>query len=203
MQCPVVPMPPQIAKLPRDHRGYPIFKMVTYPDGGHNFTGQSGDTVIECVEKKLCAICGEELGPVVAFLGPIGIFDVERRNVSDPPMHRECVEYAARVCPFILMGGWDREGKKGWNPEHSPEGTVGAERPGKLVMLIVDEYAVYWSQEGQPFFFLYKPEIARKVFHAKIGRKENDPPGHGRSHNKAAKKATRRSKHGCAIGARQ
>lgn len=191
-------MPDRVAKLPRDPRGYPIFKMITYPDGSYNFVGQSADAVLECVKDRLCAICGEELGPIVAFLGPEKIFDLHHKNVSDPPMHRECLEYAIQVCPYILRGGWDRKNEKqGWQ---GVKGTLGNTKPGKLVMVVVDEYAVFY-QDDQPFFYLHKAPLVKKVIHAKIGRENHHPPEDGCIHGKAAKKAARRAKRECAIRA--
>lgn len=97
-----VPMPERIARLPRDRRGYPIPVIVTYDTQGLPlFTVNDSAVHRKCVNKKLCAICGERLTKELWFAGgpqsalhPHGMY-------FDSAMHHECVTYAMQVCPYL------------------------------------------------------------------------------------------------------
>lgn len=99
-----VPMPDRIARLPRDSRGYPIPVIVTYDTAGLPlFTVNDSAVHRKCVDKKLCAICGERLTKELWFAGgpqsalhPHGMY-------FDSAMHHECVTYAMQVCPYLSM----------------------------------------------------------------------------------------------------
>lgn len=54
----------------------------------------------DCVEKRLCGVCGRELGYWIAFIG--GPKSVEGRAFHDPAMHVECAEYSLDVCPYMV-----------------------------------------------------------------------------------------------------
>lgn len=95
------PIPKRMRKLPKERRGYPV-PFVTMLDP---FTNEPDFRVLDvrrqmqCVNQKLCAMCGESLGKYIAFIG--GPRSRDGHSFFDPGMHRECAEYAAKVCPFI------------------------------------------------------------------------------------------------------
>ncbi|MDA4845968.1 hypothetical protein [Hoeflea poritis] len=92
-------MPPRIAKLRRDERGFPIPYFVAYYDGKPDFRVADENKLRKAIEHDHCWICGEKVGKYKAFvIGPMcGI----NRTISEPPQHRDCAIFAARNCPFL------------------------------------------------------------------------------------------------------
>jgi hypothetical protein len=97
-----VPVPERMAKLDRDARGYPIPWIVMRDlDGRPHFTINDTGRVIQAVKEDRCSICGETLFRGRWFIGgPGSAFHPDGAYV-DPPLHHECMRYAAQVCPFL------------------------------------------------------------------------------------------------------
>ncbi len=95
-----IPMPPAVAALPRDPRGYPVFYMVQPPPGQPaDFRVQNMAHKERAALRRLCGICGRSLGRRAWFLG--GPMCLGNHTFGEPPMHRECLDYALQVCPFL------------------------------------------------------------------------------------------------------
>jgi hypothetical protein len=93
-------MPAHIAALPQ-FKGYPIpFTNHVYPDGTPDFRVLDPEKVKACMERKLCGICGQPLGPKWVFAG--GPACRGSRLFSDPAMHEECGKFAYATCPYLL-----------------------------------------------------------------------------------------------------
>lgn len=95
------PLPQRFLKLPVDSRGYPIPWFVAEVDGKRDFRVADGRKRVLAVNKRLCWLCGEKLGRYLAFV--IGPMCVVNRNTSEPACHRECAEFAAIACPFLIL----------------------------------------------------------------------------------------------------
>lgn len=97
-----VPVPPRMAALPRDARGFPIPHIVFRDtDGRPHFTVNHEPLRQEAITRGLCSICGQPLFRGRWFVGgPLSAFD-EHGAYLDPPMHEECVAYALQVCPYL------------------------------------------------------------------------------------------------------
>jgi hypothetical protein len=97
-----VPIPERMAKLERDPRGYPVpYVVLRDNSGAPHFTVNDTGKVILCLKHDLCAICGGALMRGRWFLGgPAAAFDPAGAYL-DGPMHRECCDYAAQVCPYL------------------------------------------------------------------------------------------------------
>jgi hypothetical protein len=100
------PMPERIAQLPRDPRGWPIFKTIQQANGHYNFLAVVPERVVECADGRLCGICGEPLSYWIHFVG--GSLSVANRTFTEPPMHMECLSYAMAVCPFLAVPSYRR-----------------------------------------------------------------------------------------------
>lgn len=94
-------LPERVARLPIDHRGYPIPWFVAEIDGKRDFRVADGNKRVRAVRERLCWICGERLGAHLAFA--IGPMSAVNRNTSEPPSHRDCAEFAAKACPFLIL----------------------------------------------------------------------------------------------------
>lgn len=95
-----IDMPPRVATLPRDPRGYPIPYTVKRDESGKpDFRIIDPEKAMRAVRMRCCGICGETLGARIAFVG--GPLALANRLFTDLPMHRDCAIYALRTCPFI------------------------------------------------------------------------------------------------------
>ena len=96
-------IPDRMKHLERDQRGYPIpWTVFRDNDNRPHFTINDTLKVMRCTREDLCAICGVKLlrgrwfigGPKSA-LHPNGAY-------IDPPLHHECMQFAARTCPYLI-----------------------------------------------------------------------------------------------------
>lgn len=94
------PMPPRIARLPRNHVGYPIpWFVAVLDDGTRDFRIADNERKRDAIRFRKCWMCGETLGRHAAFtVGPMCALN---RISAEPPSHVACAVYAAKVCPFL------------------------------------------------------------------------------------------------------
>ncbi|HEV8502512.1 MAG TPA: hypothetical protein VGR63_13105 [Casimicrobiaceae bacterium] len=97
-------LPPRIAKLPIDSRGWPVpwfVDWITNADGVAVPDHRTMDPrkFYRAIKDRLCWVCGEPLGRWLAF--PIGPMCTITRTTPEPPSHRECVEWSVQHCPFL------------------------------------------------------------------------------------------------------
>lgn len=98
-----VPMPPPVAALPRDARGFPIPAFVYKPDGWR--PGQpldlrllDTDQALILMRARRCGVCGLPVGYRMWFIGgPMCLYN----RIFETPTHRECAEYAMLACPHL------------------------------------------------------------------------------------------------------
>jgi len=97
-----IPMPPRIAKLPRDARGYPVPYIVMRDKTGKPlFAANDADLVHRCLKQKLCPTCGEKLGKEKWFIGgPNSAFHPNGAYI-DSAEHYECATYSLQACPHL------------------------------------------------------------------------------------------------------
>jgi hypothetical protein len=92
-------LPPQMQKLPVDHRGFPVPWFVAWDDGKPVFPAMDRNKFHLALRQSRCWVCGGKLHANKAFvLGPMCC--VNRIN-SEPPSHVECAEFSAQNCPFL------------------------------------------------------------------------------------------------------
>lgn len=95
-------VPPRVAMLPRDHRGYPVPWFVAWvgkpkrPEFRVIGTGK----IDQAIREQRCWICGGLLFGQRAYV--IGPMCAVNRVSSEPPSHRACAVYAAKACPFLI-----------------------------------------------------------------------------------------------------
>ena len=95
-------MPPRIAALERDHRGYPIpWNVLRGDDGTPLFTINDDRKTARALRERICPICGVRLGRWLWFVGgPLSAFDPNGWYLN-LPAHVDCVEYALTTCPYL------------------------------------------------------------------------------------------------------
>lgn len=123
-----VEMPPRIAKLPRNHAGYPVPFFTPWIDGKPDFRLMDEEKIHLAMHHRLCWICGEGLGRIVSYVA--GPMCAVNRISAEPPSHTDCAEYSAKVCPFMTMP--KKERREGRMPEEArdPAGVMIARNPG-------------------------------------------------------------------------
>lgn len=128
-----VPLPKQVAQLPRDKRGFPITFVAEWGSGhmeviptpfGWNRLGCScsvgeGEPLLGhvcperawvCLMERRCGVCSRPIKPTTraVFLGSIAL-----DHFTEAPVHLGCGRYAAAVCPGIstpkedVVGAWE------------------------------------------------------------------------------------------------
>lgn len=102
---PVGHMPPRIAKLRRDARGYPVPAFVAWVHGADgkplpDFRAIKPGYVLRCIQERRCWICGQHLVEKRAAY-VIGPMCMANRISAEPPSHEACARFAATECPFL------------------------------------------------------------------------------------------------------
>lgn len=141
-----IEMPPRVAALPRDARGYPIPHAVMYDAAGvPDFRVIDPQKWVRAAQLRRCGVCGETLGSHLAFVG--GPLSMANRLFSDLPMHRDCAIYALRTCPFLAA-------PKFMYARALPDGTkvsanVSPERPERFGLGICRDYHLGRLPDGE------------------------------------------------------
>ena len=162
-----IPIPDFLSHLPT-HNGMPIPATVFVAENGvPDFRVTDHRKWHKIVMNRLCGICGEPLGKVVAFIG--GEKSMESRFFFDMAMHEQCAEFSARVCPFIALG-------KSYSMRDMPKGAteiasipdVKADRMG--IMRCLDYRRVMFK--GDPNIYLEARYIQSVTWIEKRGHHE-------------------------------
>jgi hypothetical protein len=107
--------------------GLPVPWFVAWVDGKPDFRVVDTQKMRIAHRNKRCMLCGETLGVHVSFtVGPMCTIN---RVSSEPPSHRDCCEYAVKVCPFLSD---PEKGRRDANlPDHQSAAGFGVKRnPG-------------------------------------------------------------------------
>ena len=141
--------PPRIARLPTDHRGYPVPWFVAYfrdgkevarPEGAPDFRVLASGKRELAVKKRLCWVCGEPLGVHQVFA--IGPMCAVNRTTMEPPSHRGCAEYSVQACPFLTVPRRRRDDRGLEDIPHHVSGVMIARNPGATAL---------WESAYRPF----------------------------------------------------
>ena len=134
-------LPPRIANLRVDSRGFPVPWFVHWNrDGTPDFRIIGEGKFAEAVRMRRCWVCGGRLGKWLAFV--IGPMCVLNRISGEPPCHKDCAIFAAKTCPFLTNPGMRRnavramEGERVMHPDHIDR------NPGVTAIWITQSYAV-------------------------------------------------------------
>lgn len=142
-------MPVRLKKLPLDDRGYPVPWFVDWIDGKPEFRAADPQKYIDAIRKKLCWVCGEQLGTYLCFVaGPMcGI----NRTSAEPPGHLECGRWSAQNCPFLNNPHAVRREDQLVNNEQLRESAPGfaiCRNPGVAMLWVTRQYEVFPDGKG-------------------------------------------------------
>lgn len=159
------PLPWRMQGLPIEERGYPVPKFVQWMDadgrptppgiGRPDFRVASREHFVRCVRRKVCWLCGMDLGNRVAF--NIGPMCAVNRVSSEPPSHPECARYAAMACPFLVRPHARRR-EAGLPERHEALGGCSIPRnPGVALVWITTSYQLFPDGMGGQLFRVGDP----------------------------------------------
>lgn len=141
------PIPARLRSLPVD-RGYPVPWFVPFIDGKPEFRMGDPEKLLRAIKGRLCWVCGEQLGRYMAFV--IGPMCSINRISAEPPCHKECAEFSAMACPFLI--GKQPERREGDLPKALPEvGLMIRRNPGCCAVWITTEYDLVRAGHGVLF----------------------------------------------------
>lgn len=127
-------IPPAMAALPVDHRGYPVPWFVEWIDGAPDFRVVSPDRMVRAVRLDLCWACGTPIGSQRRAYVSGPMCSINRTN-GEPPCHVACADWSARACPFLTRPHMRRRDKG--LPEASAFHPAGLLRnPGAMVVWV-------------------------------------------------------------------
>jgi hypothetical protein len=164
------PMPPAIAELPVDARGYPVPWFVAWIDGRPDFRVIGEDKTALAHNQKLCWICGRHLGSYLAFV--VGPMCAVNRISAEPPSHRRCAEFAAQACPFLVLPKAQRRNANLPTTARDPAGHMIRRNPGVALVWVTKSYRVVRAPrpDGSPGV-LFEMGDPREVLCFAEGRK--------------------------------
>lgn len=139
------PLPPRVATLPVDERGYPVPWFVAWIDGKPEFRVADGGKRVQALQENLCWVCGQKLGVFRSFV--IGPMCSVNRISAEPPSHRECAEFSVKACPFLSKPHMVR--RENNLPEGADcDGVMIARNPGCTAIWTTKSYRIVADGRG-------------------------------------------------------
>lgn len=155
-------MPPRIAKLPVDARGYPVPWFVAWVDGPDGpetvpeFRAMDRRKFRRAVKERRCWVCGDPLGRWLTF--PIGPMCTITRSISEPPSHLECAQWSVRNCPFLANPAMVRNEKDIPADAQEAAGFGIKRNPGVMCLWVTREYELFDDGTGRAMITIGPPE---------------------------------------------
>lgn len=143
-----IPEPANVRHLPIDpKRGIRVPWFVAWVDGAPEF--RATDKLRDAIRFELCWVCGRRRGRYGTFcIGPMcGV----NRTTAEPPCHRECAVWSARVCPFLTRPHARRRER------NLPEGSTDAagiaikRNPGVALLWTTRDWKLFPAEDGVLF----------------------------------------------------
>lgn len=154
-----VEVPKRLALLPIDPKWHlPVPFFVQWLDGSPEFRIADGDAWLKCVKDEVCWVCGQPMGNYRAFV--IGPMCSINRVSADPPGHRECMEYAVRVCPFMVNPKMVRR-EADRPPEYKQTEAAGfaiQRNPGVMLLWVTRRGDYHMVDAGNGYLFRLRSE---------------------------------------------
>jgi hypothetical protein len=143
-------LPPKMKGLGIDpYTGYPVPWFVAWVDGKPEFRMADGQKWGLAATRRLCWVCGGQLGTKVAFVsGPMcGI----NRTAAEPPCHYECAHWSAINCPFLNLRQSKRREDEVVNVKAIEEKAAGialTRNPGVTLIWVTRTFKIFRTSTG-------------------------------------------------------
>lgn len=150
------PLPEHLKGRPLDHRGYPVPWFVAWVDGVPDFRIVDARKLSVAIQQRRCWVCGNTLGKFYAF--PIGPMCAINRTIAEPPSHRDCAEWSAQACPFLILPKAKRREANVPDGASEPAGIALKRNPGAVCIWVTRSYRTIRDYKGGLLFRLGEPE---------------------------------------------
>jgi hypothetical protein len=158
------PLPPRIARLPVDDRGYPVPWFVSWIDGKPEFRAADGRKFDRALKEHLCWVCGGSLSPLKqAFV--IGPMCSVNRVSAEPPSHEDCALFSVRACPFLTKPHMTRR-ENDLPPGGTCAGEMIARNPGVSCVWRTRWFQTFADGNRGLLFRIGDPEPGGVTWHA-------------------------------------
>lgn len=151
--------PARIAQnLKQDKQGRYVPWFVAWVDGVPDFRVADSRRTVEAARFDLCYICGQRRGRFATF--PVGPMCTVNRTSPEPPSHKECAIYSAKVCPFLSNPEMKR-GPRDLPPGATREGGAGmmiCRNPGVTAIWTTRRFSIFADHKGFALFDIGEPE---------------------------------------------
>jgi len=163
----VLNMPERIKRLPISPLGWPVPWFVTWfkdgkpcedGEGEPDFRVVNPAKIVTAVKKSRCWVCGQQMSAVYkAFV--IGPMCSVNRVISEPPSHRDCAIWSARVCPFLSKPNMVRNEKNMHGGLQEAAGFGLKRNPGAVCVWVTKSFKIFNPVQGNPgvLFSLGRP----------------------------------------------
>lgn len=146
------PLPPRMRALPIDPvRDVPVPWFVAWVDGKPEWRAADEQKLVKAIKERRCWVCGEVLGRYLTFvLGPMcGI----NRISAEPPCHKDCAEFSAQNCPFLLKPAMERRTDEALEklPIQDAPGVMLKRNPGVTLLWTTRTYRLVNAGRGVLF----------------------------------------------------
>jgi hypothetical protein len=149
-------MPARMKRLPLDERGYPVPRFVEFLKDGNrvereepgakpDFRYADFEFRWRAFHNGWCWLCGERIGVHrVYVIGPMCLIN---RTTMEPACHRDCAEFAAKACPFLVRPRQKRN-VKGLDEAASAPGIAIQRNPGCVCLYETKEAKAFNDGAG-------------------------------------------------------
>lgn len=142
-------LPPHMADLPVDHRGFPVPFFVAWKDGKPLFPVMDPRKFVQAVKRDLCWVCGKKNFAYKCFaIGPMCC--INRIN-SEPPSHYQCARFSALNCPFLAQPRMKRATKLNDAGEIVYGGEVMGQPAGEMIQRNPGVTCIWVTKSFKPF----------------------------------------------------
>ena len=149
-------LPARMRALPVDERGYPVPYFVAWVNGKPDHRIMDSAKLPRAVNLGLCWMCGQQLGKFKSFcIGPMCSIT---RTISEPPSHLECLQFAARACPWMTRPNAKRREANMPAEVVEPAGDGIRRNPGAVCIWTTLRFRPWRPPGGGVLFQLGDPE---------------------------------------------
>lgn len=156
-------LPPEMAALPIDKRGYPVPEFVAWIKGEPDFRVIKPGWWQACVKTKgkksfarRCWLCGGGMGGRYWFV--TGPMCTVTRTTSEPPCHRLCAEFAVKNCPFMTKPLAKRNERDLPEDTTDPGGIFITRNPGVTAIWETRSFEIFKDGNGAPLISMGPPD---------------------------------------------
>lgn len=150
-----LPIPARMRALPILDNGWPQLFFADTVNGKPDLRVMSPRKFGAAIKKKLCWLCGQPLGRMMAFV--LGPMCTVTRTAPEPPCHYDCAAYAVKACPFLTRPHAHRR-EAGLPDETAMVGCGLKRNPGCAAIWITRSYKTWRPPGGGVLLTVGDPE---------------------------------------------